>query len=80
MQLLRFEYPVSLEGITHFENLNKVCVYVYEIDEDTDDIIDCKKGNAQYVNNAIYLLRVEDDGAAHCIYIEKMVDLLNLHR
>ena len=35
---------VSLEGISHFEKLNKVCVYVYEIDEDTDDIIDCKKG------------------------------------
>ena len=37
------EYPVSLEGISHFEKLNKVRVYVYEIDEDTDDIIDCKK-------------------------------------
>ena len=37
------EYPASLEGIAHFEKLNNVCVYVYEIDEDTDDIIDCKR-------------------------------------
>ena len=67
-----FEYPVSLEGIAHFEDLNKVCAHVYEIDEDTDDIIDCKTGNARYINNVIYLLRVEDDEKAHYIYIKNI--------
>ena len=67
------EYPVSLEGISHFENLNKVCIHVYEIDEDTGDIIDCKKGNTCYINNAIYLLRIEDDEKAHYIYIKILV-------
>ena len=73
------EYPVSLEGVAHFENLNKVCIYVYEIDEDTGDIIDCKKGNTCYINNVIYLLRIEDDEKAHYIYIKHVGRLLNLH-
>ena len=38
------EFPVSLHGISHFEELNKVCIYVYEVDEETDDIKECKKG------------------------------------
>ena len=38
------EFPVSLSNIKHFEENNKVCVYVYEIDEETNDIIEAKKG------------------------------------
>ena len=38
------EFPVSLSNIKQFEENNKVCVYVYEIDEETNDIIEAKKG------------------------------------
>ena len=57
----RLKYPVSLDGIRHFEELNKVCIYVYEVDEETSDINECKKGNTQYINNVIYLLLIEQD-------------------
>ena len=42
------EFPVSLQGISHFEEINKVCIYVYEVDEETSEINECKKGNTQY--------------------------------
>ena len=37
------EFPVSLSNIKHVEEHNKVCVYVYEIDDETNDIIEAKK-------------------------------------
>ena len=49
------EYPVSFGGTSHFENINKVCVYVCEIGEDTNDIIECRKGNTQYIKLYTYL-------------------------
>lgn len=74
------EYPVSLDGISHFEDINKVCIYVYEIDEDTNDIITCRRGNSEYImNELIYLLRIEDAEKAHYIYIKDIGRLLNLH-
>ena len=42
------EYPASLDGIRHFEELNKVCVYGYELDAETNDINECKKVNTNY--------------------------------
>ena len=38
------EFPVSLSNIKHFEEVNKVCIYAYEVDEETNDIIETKKG------------------------------------
>ena len=34
------EFPVSLDGIRHVENKNKVCIYVYEINEENNDLIE----------------------------------------
>jgi hypothetical protein len=68
------EFPVSLNGIKHFEEVNKVCIYVYEVDEDTNEINECKKGNTQYINNVIYLLLVEQEEKYHYIYIKILVD------
>jgi hypothetical protein len=73
------EYPVSLDGIKHFEELNKVCIYVYEVDEETNEINECKKGNTQYINNVIYLLLIEQDDKYHYVYIKHIGRLLNLH-
>ena len=73
------EYPVSLEGIKHFEDINKVCVCVYEVDDESGDINECRRGNMQYVANVIYLLLVEQDEKAHYIYIRDIGRLLNLH-
>ena len=43
------EYAVSLDGVRHFEETNKVCIYVYEVDEEANDIYECKKrGDTQY--------------------------------
>ena len=38
-----------------------------------------KKGNTRYINNVIYLLRIEDGEKAHCIYIKNIGRLLKLH-
>ena len=46
---------MSLDGIRHFENINKVCIYVYKINEETNDIIECKKGNTQNINEEVYM-------------------------
>ena len=81
-------YPASFEDIAQFEELNKICIYVYEIrdkvDEETNEsiseIIPCKFGNVNYMlNDCIYLLRVEDGDTSHYIYIKRIESLLNLH-
>ena len=43
------EFPVSLDNIKHFEEVNKVCIYVYEVDEEACEINECKKGNTQCI-------------------------------
>ena len=62
------EYPVSFDGIRRFEEINKVSIYVYEVDEETNDINECKKGNTQYINNVIYLLLIEQDENSIMLY------------
>jgi len=64
------EFPVSLTNIKKIEENNKVCIYVYEIDEETNDIVEAKKGSTKYINEVIYLLFVEQDDKYHYIYIK----------
>jgi hypothetical protein len=81
-------YPTSLEDIKIFEEINKVCIFVYEIierkDEKTNevinDIIPCRRGNFNYIlDDGIYLLRVEEGDNSHYIYIKHIERLLHLH-
>ena len=56
------DFPTSYDDIEKFEETNNVCIYVYKIDEESDDIVAEKPGRAQYLlNDCIYLLRIEDE-------------------
>ena len=61
------EYPTSYDDIYRFEELNKVCIYVFTLTEN-NDIIKDKEGTANYIHNElIYLLRIEEEGNSHYI-------------
>ena len=64
------EYPVSFDDITKFEDLNRVSIFIYEIE--ADDITLARSGNLNYIQNIIYLLRLEDSDTAHYIYIKNI--------
>ena len=67
------EYPTSYDDIYRFEELNKVCIYVFTLTEN-NDIIKDKEGTTNYTHNElIYLLRIEEDDNSHYIYNKKFL-------
>jgi hypothetical protein len=42
------EFPADYDSIYNFEELNKVCIYIYTIGDDKDIIID-KPGKTEYI-------------------------------
>ena len=57
--------------------MNKVCVFVHDIDEDI--FVKSKEGNTDHLlNDLVYLLRVEENDRAHYIYMKTIVYLFNL--
>ena len=60
--------------------MNRVCVYVYTIDEESEQFVAEQPGWAQYLlNDCIYLLRIEDEEQSHYVYIKHIDRLVNLH-
>jgi hypothetical protein len=73
------QYPSSHEDISIFEENNKVCVFVYFIDED-NSIREEYRGDVNYLtNDIIYLLRIEQEDQSHCVYIKHIQRLLHLN-
>ena len=73
-------YPTTYEDINHFQEINKVCIYVYTIDE-TDNIICDSAGKNEYIlNDRIYLLKIDHEEQSHYIYIKHIERLLNTHK
>ena len=69
----------NFNDIEIFEETNKVCVFIYEIDE-SNSIVKEKSGNRTYCNNdCIYLLRIEDKKNSHYVYIKNIGRLLHLN-
>jgi hypothetical protein len=72
-------YPATYDDIKKFEDMNQVCIYVYTVDDNNDIVCD-SPGKAEYIlNDLIYLLRVEQDGQSHYIYIKHIERLMNTH-
>ena len=72
------EYPTSYDDIYNFEEINKVCVYVYTLAENNSIIIDTE-GTAEYaMNEIIHLLRIEEEDNSHYVYIKKIENFINL--
>ena len=71
------EYPVSFDDISKFEDLNKISIFVYEIN--ADDITLARSGNLNYIqgDNMIYLLKLEDNDIAHYVYIKNICHFLH---
>jgi len=73
-----FEFPFDFDDINRFEEINKVCIFVFYIDEE-NKIIKERDGNHNYVcNDLIYLLRIENKLTSHYVYIKHISRLLNL--
>ena len=71
-------FPASYEDIEKFEEINKVCIFIYTIEQ--EGIITDKKGNGNYImNDCIYLLRIENQEQSHYVYIKHIDRLFNLH-
>ncbi|MFM7977723.1 MAG: hypothetical protein ACKPKO_00265, partial [Candidatus Fonsibacter sp.] len=65
-------FLVSYEDITLFEDMNKVCLSVYEIED--DKIVKSREGNIDYIlNEIVYLLRIEENDKAHYILVKKIL-------
>ncbi|MFM7979422.1 MAG: hypothetical protein ACKPKO_08920, partial [Candidatus Fonsibacter sp.] len=57
--------------IETFEELNKVCIFVYELDEESKIRLS-KAGKIEYLtNDLVYLLRIDNRQKSHYIYIHK---------
>ena len=64
------EFPASYEAISAFEDINRVCIFIYELDSE-DKIRLGQRGNIAYLTtDLIYLLRTEVDNKSHYIYIK----------
>ena len=73
------DYPATYDDIAKFEEINKVCIYIYAVDEE-NKIVPDKPGDAKYIlNDLIYLLRIEHDSHSYYIYIKHIDRLFNLH-
>jgi hypothetical protein len=72
-------FPASYDDIATFEELNKICIFVYTISPE-NQIIKDKDGNGKYIANRVALLRIEDEeGNSHYVYIKHTDRLLNAH-
>ena len=65
-------FPADFESIEEFEIKNKVCIYIYSMNEE-NEIRLSKAGNIDYINqDLIYLLTLEDDDQTHYVYIKSI--------
>jgi len=70
---------LQVDDIATFEDLNKICIFVYTISPE-NKIIKDKDGNGKYIANRVALLRIEDhDDNSHYVYIKHTDRLLNAH-
>ena len=61
------EFPASYEAISAFEDINRVCIFIYELDSE-DKIRLGQRGNIAYLTtDLIYLLRLDTDSKSHYI-------------
>ena len=61
------EFPASYEAISAFEDSNRVCIFIYELDSE-DKIRLGQRGNIAYLTtDLIYLLRLDTDSKSHYI-------------
>ena len=73
------KFPAGYNDIKHFEENNKVCVFVYTLSSNNEIIRDFV-GNPDYImNDNINLLRIEDEDKSHYIYIKHLSRLINLN-
>jgi hypothetical protein len=64
------DFPTTYDDITKFEDQNKVCIFIFEID-DEGGIIKSRNGNTNYIHDdLIYLLLIEDEEQSHYVYIK----------
>ena len=73
------EIPASYEAISAFEEINRVCIFIYELDSD-DQIQLGQRGRIAYLtDDLIYLLRIEAGNNSHYVYIKNIDHFFNLH-
>ena len=74
------EFPASYDAISALEEINRVCIFIYELDSE-DQIRLGQRGNSAYLTtDLIYLLRIEADSKHHDIYIKSIDHFFNLHK
>ena len=72
------EFPADYDHITHFEEQNKISIFVYTVTAE-GEIVKDKDGNGKYLDNLVTLLRIESEDNAHYIYIKHLDRLLHNH-
>ena len=81
---LNFEgvnFPANNNDIDRFEENNKdVSINVFEIDDETNDVVISRKLNNKDATFHIDLLRVDEDDISHYVYIKHMSRLLNCQK
>ena len=72
-------FPATYDDIAHFEELNKVCIFVFSLTKDLVIVKD-KDGNGRYLDNRVTLLRLENnEGNSHYVYIKHIDRLMHTH-
>ena len=65
-------FPASDEAISAFEDNNRVCIFICELDSDAQIRLG-QRGNIAYLtDDLIYLLRIEGGNKSHYIYIKSI--------
>ena len=75
-------FPSDYTSIEAFEELNKVCIFIYEIDEEGKLRLS-KAGKIEYLTlDLVYLLRIENEENSmthiHIIYLKNISHLIYL--
>ena len=64
------DFPASYEAISAFEVINRVCIFIFELDSE-DNFRLGKRGNiACLTTDLIYLLRIDTYSRSHFILIK----------
>ena len=60
-------FPASYDDISDFEEINQVCIFVYDLDDAGEKKFrKSKQGNIDYLQkDCIYLLLIEDEDRTH---------------
>ena len=68
------EFPASYEPISAFEEINEVCIFIFEFDSEGQIILGQRGRHEHLTDDLIHSLRMEAANNGHYIYSKTLTD------